>query len=225
MYERRWPVISAVLVALVVAGALGWAVGRSAARDASADGQSRDANAAPVTFPNGVPVATERSRAGALAAADNYVTTATETAIQDPRRYERLVRAVYTSSYQPTALAEAEEVRNKAPELVQAYADGRKGVAVVAARRLDEYTDDKAQVTTWRAGVVWSGTDKPFSQWFLTETTLAWDGDRWRVAKIDDAQRAVPSPPVRFQDRAGLEPRVFERELRGMTAPVYGAAP
>jgi len=166
-----------------------------------------------------------RSRAGALAAADNYVTTATETAIQDPPRYERLVRAVYTASYQATALAEAEEVRNKAPELVQDYADGRKGVAVVAARRLDEYTGNEAHVTTWRAGVVWGGTDKPFSQWFLTETTLAWDGDRWRVGKIDDAQRAVPSPPIRFQNRKGLQPMVFERELRGMTAPVYGAAP
>ena len=50
-------------------------------------------------------------------------------------------------------------------------------MAIVAARRLDSYTDDEAEVTTWRAGVVWGGSSDPFTQWFLTETRLKWDVD------------------------------------------------
>lgn len=223
MYERRWPVIAAALIGIVVVGVIGWAAGRSTAPEASAQAQAGRGSAA-VEFINGIPVGVVNSRAGALAAADNYVTTATETSIQDPDRYERLVRRVFTAGYQPTALREARQARESAPELVEAYQNGREGVAVVAARRLDSFDGRRAHVTTWRAGVVWSSTDKPFSQWFLTETRLLWDEERWLVESMDDARRPAPTPPVRYADRAALQAGTFERELRGMTAPVYGAA-
>ena len=224
MYERRWPVIAAAVVGILVVAAIGWVAGRSSAPEAAAEALS-GGDAAAVEFQDGIPVGVENSRAGVLAAADNYVTTASETSVQDAARYERLVRAVYATDYQATALREAEEVRADAPELVDAYRNGRHGVAVVAARRLDSFASGRAHVTTWRAGVVWSSAEKPFSQWFLTETDLEWDGQKWRITRIDDARHPAPAPPVRYQDRAALRASTFERELRGMTAPIYGAAP
>jgi hypothetical protein len=224
MYERRWPLIAAVIVATVVAAGIGWAIGRGTASDGSAGTQESTKAVRPVNFVDGIPVGVQRSRAGALAAADNYVAIATETAIPDPERYEQLVRGVYAPAYRATALREGQEARERSPELVDAYANGRKGVAVVVARRLDTFAGDHAEVTTWRAGVVWSSTDKPFSQWFLTESSLLWDGQRWVVEKMDDARRPAPSPPIRYLDREGLRASTFERELRGMTAPIYGAA-
>lgn len=224
MYERRWAVIAAAVVGILVVAVIGWMAGRASAPEGSAEASDDGAVAGPVRLVDGVPVGVDPSRAGALAAADNYVTTATETAIQDPARYERFVRRVYAPEYQTTALREAGNLRDDAPELVEAYKNGRQGVALVAARRLDSFSGERARVTTWRAGVVWSTTDKPFSQWFLTESSLRWDGQRWLVERMDDARRPAPAPPIRYQDREALRADTFERELRDMTAPIYGAA-
>jgi hypothetical protein len=226
MYERRWGVIAGSVVAVILVGAIGWAIGRSTAADsAEADG-ARQAKVEAIRFVDGTPVGTRHTRAGALTAADNYVTTATETVLQDPARFEALVRRVYAPEYQARALREAREAREGAPDLVADYKAGRTGVAIVAARRLDSYTDDEAEVTTWRAGVVWGGSTDPFTQWFLTETRLKWDvdGGRWLVAKTDDVQRVAPAPPIRYQDRQALRNETFTRELRDMTAPIYGAS-
>ena len=223
MYERRWGPIAGVVVAVVLAGVIGWFAGRSSAPD-SAKAESGGSAGAAIRVVDGVPIGVQHSRAGALAAADNYVTFATETAIQDPERYERLVRRAYAPEYQATALREGSDARRLSPRLVDEYRNGRKGLAIVAARRLDSYSADRADVTTWRAGVVWSATSEPFTQWFLTETQLQWDGERWRVAKTDDSRRTAPAPPIRYEDRDGLRSETFDRELRGMRAPFYGAA-
>jgi hypothetical protein len=34
----------------------------------------------------------------------------------------------------------------------------------------------------------------------------------------------APAPPIRYQDREALRTETFDRELREMTAPVYGAS-
>jgi hypothetical protein len=223
MYERPWPVITAAAVGLLVGVLIGWLLlGNSNSDDASK--QSAAAGAGPIRSIDGVPVGVEHSRAGALAAADNYVTTATETVVPDPAGYERLVRRTYARDYQATALKEAADARANAPEVVAAYERGRKALALVAARRLDSYTGDQATVTTWRAGVVWSSTDKPFSQWFLTRTKLRWDGEQWLVERIADVRRPAPAPPLRYQNPGSLRSATFQKELRGMTAPIYGTA-
>ena len=223
MYERRWGLIAGVVVAVVLAGVIGWFAGRSSAPD-SANAESGGSASGAIRVVDGVPIGVQHTRAGALAAADNYVTVATETAIQDPERYEALVRRAYASEYQATALREGRDARRRSPRLVDEYRNGRKGLAIVGARRLDSYSAGRADVTTWRAGVVWSPTSEPFTQWFLTETQLQWDGERWRVLKTDDARRAAPAPPIRYEDREGLRSETFDRELRGMRAPFYGAA-
>jgi len=224
MYERRWPVIMAIIVGVVVVAALGWVVGHSSAPGGAAEAQGQRATSGPIRSIEGVPVGVQRDRAGALAAADNYVAVGSETVLQDPDRYATLVRQTYAATYQRTAIREAQAARKRMSELVSQYAAGRRGVALVAARRLDEYTSDKAKVTTWTAGVSW-GPGRPAGQrWYFTETALILDGDRWRVEEIDESKRSAPTPGVvRYSDKASLEQEAFDRGLEGMTAPAYGA--
>ena len=224
MYERRWGVIAGVVVAVILVGAIGWLIGRSGGPEASADADNGAQGGSPaVRLINEVPVGAQRSRAGALAAADNYVAVASETALQDPPRYAALVRETYVRSYQTRAIREAQAARRRQSELIAQYEAGRRGLALIAARRLDEYTDDAARVTTWTAGVSW-GPGRPAGQrWFFTETRLQWVDDRWRVASIDESERVAPTPGVvRYSDRSALTRELFERELDGMTAPAYG---
>ena len=97
-------------------------------------------------------------------------------------------------------------------------------MALVAARRLDSYERDQAHVTTWTAGISWGPGRAAGQRWFLTEMTLRWSGDRWRVQRVDESERVAPTPGVvRYSDKAALRRAVFERELDRMTAPTYGA--
>jgi hypothetical protein len=222
--ERRWPLVAAaVVVALLIAGAA-LAAGRASAPDAPA--ASDDENAivqSAVRTIDDVPLGIQRSRAGALAAADNYVARVTETIVQDPDAYARLVRAVWVATGQEGALREGEATRQRSPAAVENYAAGGRGLAIVAARRLDAYDGTRAEVTTWTAGFNWGPQQRPGQRWFLTESTLRWDGQRWRVEKMEEAQRPAPAPArVGYDDAASLKTATFDRELRGMTAPTYG---
>jgi hypothetical protein len=222
--ERRWPlVVAAVVAAFVIAGAA-WAAGRARAPDTRA--VSDDENAivqSTVRTVDGVPVGIQRSRAGALAAADNYVARVTETIVQDAEAYARVVRAVWVPEGQEGALREGEATRQRSTAAVENYAAGGRGLAIVAARRLDTYDGTRAEATTWTAGFNWGPQQRPGQRWFLTEATLLWDGQRWRVEKMDEAQRPAPAPArVGYDEAASLKTETFDRELRGMTAPTYG---
>lgn len=218
-----WPVaVAAVLVGLVVA-IVAFVAGRSTAPDRQGGGASASASASAIRVVSGVPVGIARSKAGALAAADNYVAVGSETVFQDPPRYATLVRQTYSTSYQAKAIREAQAARKRMPTLMDQYAQGRRGLALVAARRLDSYSADAARVTTWTAGISW-GPGRPAGQrWYFTETNLRWANDRWRVDSIDEAKRPAPTPGVvRYSDKASLAQGAFDRDLTDMTAPTYG---
>jgi hypothetical protein len=222
--ERRWPLaVAAVVVALLIAGAA-LAAGRASAPDTPA--ASDDVNAvvdSAVRTIDGVPVGIQRSRAGAVAAADNYVARVTETIVQDPNVYARLVRAVWVPDGQEGALREGVATRQRSTAAIENYAAGGRGLSIIAARRLDTYDGTRADLTTWTAGLNWGPQQRPGQRWFLTETTLRWDGQRWRVERMDEAQRPAPAPArVGYDDAASLKAETFDRELRGMTAPTYG---
>jgi hypothetical protein len=223
--ERRWPlVVAAVVAAIVIAGAA-WAAGRASAPDtpAAGDDAPTPGGGAVVRTIDGVPIGVQQSRAGAVAAADNYVARVTETIVQDPRAYTQLVRSVWVPEAQQAALTEGDRTRERSPDAVENYAAGGRGLAIVGARRVDTYDGTRAEVTTWTAGFNWGPRQRPGQRWFLTETTLRWDGQRWRVEKMTEASRPAPAPArVGYDDPASLETGTFDRELRGMTAPTYG---
>jgi hypothetical protein len=222
--ERRWPLVVAAVVAAVVIAGAAWAAGRASAPDTPAAGdEAPTGGSAAVRTIDGVPVGVQQSRAGALAAADNYVARVTETIVQDPNAYEQLVRSFWVPEGQDAALEEGNRTRERSAAAVENYAAGGRGLAVVAARRVDTYDGTRAEVTTWTAGLNWGPRQRPGQRWFLTETTLRWDGQRWRVEDMSEASRPAPAPArVGYDDRASLESATFDRELRGMTAPTYG---
>ena len=225
MTERRWPlVVAAVAAALVIAGAA-WAGGQASAPETPASGHKSAGVRSAVRTIDGVAVGVERSRAGALAAADNYVARVTETIVQDPATYARLVRVAWVPEGQDDALREGESTRDRSATAVENYAAGGRGLAIVAARRLDTYDGTRAEVTTWTGGFNWGPQQRPGQRWFLTETTLRWDGQRWRIETMHEAERPAPAPArVGYDDAASLKTETFDRELRGMTAPTYGDA-
>ena len=128
MTECRWPLVAAaVVVALLIAGAA-LAAGRASAPDAPA--ASDDENAivqSAVRTIDDVPLGIQRSRAGALAAADNYVARVTETIVQDPGAYARLVRAVWVAPGQEGALREGEATRQRSPAAARTTLRGVEG--------------------------------------------------------------------------------------------------
>lgn len=223
MTERRWPlVLGALAAALVLAGAA-WEGGHASVPKTRESGDESLSVRSAVRTIEGVAVGVQRSRAGALAAADNYVARVTETVVQNPAVYGRLVRVLWVPEGQDAALREGESTRERSAAAVENYAEGGRGLAIVAARRLDAYDGARAEVTTWTAGFNWGPQERPGQRWFLTETTLRWDGQRWRVEKMEEAQRPAPAPAlVGYSDAASLKTDTFDRELRGMTAPTYG---
>lgn len=223
MYERRWGLIAGVVVAVVLAGVIGWFAGRSSAPDAANAESAADSSGA-IRVVDGVPVGVQHTRAGALAAADNYVAVSSETVVQDADRYAKLVQAAYATSYQPRAIREAQALRRRSGPTIANYEAGGRALAVVGARRLDDYAGDRATVNTWTAGISWGPDRRPGQRWFFTQTGLRWDGDRWRVERIDESEEAAPTPGVvRYADKSTLEADSFDSGLRGMSAPTYGA--
>lgn len=223
MTQRRWPLIAALATALLLIGAA-WAAGRASAPNTPNDDTTNDANNAIRTI-NGIPVGVQRSREGVLAASDNYIATSSESVVQDPRRFEALVHETFAEPEAKEALADAKRDRQRAPDAVENYAQGGRGLAVVAARRLDTYDDTTATVTSWSGGIVWGPSEKPKQRWLLVETSLRWDGERWRVTDMEEATRPAPAPViVAYNEDDALRAATFDRELRGMTAPIYGAS-
>jgi hypothetical protein len=227
MSGRRWPLVAAAIVAALAVAAAAWAAGRASAPDAPTASDKPSAAGiadAAVRVIDGIPIGVQHSRAGALAASDNYVATSSETLIQDPERYERFVRAAYVPTAVSDALALAQRVRDSSPDAVSSYAAGGRGLTVVGARRLEAYDGRTASVETWAAGIAWGPKMKPSQRWYLARTRLRWDGQRWRIDAVDELDRPAPAPAsVVVTGEGANRVSTFDRELGRMEAPIYGS--
>lgn len=212
--ERARIALAGVLVLCAVAA--GVLVGR-------ATKPVRDAAPAAVVIVGGVAVGVLDTPAGALAAADNYLATASQSVEQDPSAFAALVAAVYAHAARAGTLAAAERARFADVVDMRNYAQGGRAVAVVAARRLDRFTPGRATVTSWLGGFVWGPGLSPRQSWNLVDTTLVWRRGRWLVRSMNTERTPAPVPSVVFVDGHNNQSRVFDARLAGMTAPYYGA--
>jgi hypothetical protein len=203
-------VASAVVLMLLLASVLGLAHARHAGVGAA------------IRLIDGVAVGVQRTPAGALAAADNYVALASQSIEQDPSAFSALVAQAYAPETRDRVLSEAREVRADDAQNMSNYRQGGHGLAVIAARRLDSFTSGTATVTSWLGGLVWGPNLAPRQTWSLVETTLRWQGGRWLIVTSSAAPTPAPVPSIVYVDGANDRSSAFAR-LAGMTAPFYGA--
>jgi hypothetical protein len=170
----------------------------------------------------GIPVGVRDTPAGALAATDNYVALASQSVEQDPALFSRLVAQVYVPAARAGTLAKAQRIRSQDVPNMSNYEVGGRGLAVVAARRLDGYSPTGARITSWLGGFVWGPHLSPRQSWNLIETTLRWQSGRWLVVAMDTSATPAPVPAVVYVDGANDQAQAFAR-LNGMSAPDYGS--
>jgi len=164
-----------------------------------------------------------RTPAGALAAADNYVALASQSIEQDPGLFAALVAQAYAPQARARVLAQARQIRTVDVTNINNYEEGGRGVAIVAARRLDGYSRSGARVSSWLAGFVWGPRLSPRQTWNLIETTLRWQSGRWLVVSMDTSSTPAPVPAIVYVNGPNDRAAAFAR-LQGMSAPFYGAA-
>jgi hypothetical protein len=186
-------------------------------------GQSggRGSATGPIELDRGVPVGIEHSPGGALAAADNYLADSAQTLEQDPSAFAELVSKVYAPNARAQTLAAGEQLRLGDRAGMSNYSEGGRGLAVVAARRLDRYTASSATVTSWLVGFVWGPLISPRQSWNLVDTTLIWRSGRWLVVSSQTDPTPAPVPAIVYVDGHDDSLAAFS-ELAGMTAPFYG---
>ena len=187
-------------------------------------GQSggRGAATAAIALERGIPVGVKHTPGGALAAADNYLADSAQALEQDPSAFGELVARVYGGSARAETLAAAHQLRLGDPAGMSNYSEGGRGLAVVAARRLDHYTPSSASVTSWLGGFVWGPRVSPRQSWNLVDTTLVWRSGRWLVVSSQTDATPAPVPAIVYVDGHNDSLAAFS-ELAGMTAPFYGS--
>jgi hypothetical protein len=218
MRPRRRP-IPGILAAIAATGAL--ALLAAIVLGFARGGGASAAAGGPVTLIGGVPVGVQDTPAGALAAADNYVAVASQSIEQNPAVFGALVAQAYAPQTRARTLAEAQRVRAGDTQNTRNYREGGRGIAVIAARRLDSYTPQQAKVTSWLGGFVWGPHLTPRQTWNLIDTTLRWQQGRWLVLRSDTETTPAPVPSIVYVDGENNHAAAFAR-LAGMTAPFYG---
>jgi len=171
----------------------------------------------------GIPVSALDTRAGALAAADNYVALASESVEQDPQVFSRLVSVGVAPWARTRALRQARSMRTSDTGDMDAYRRGAQALAVIGARRLQSFTSRRATTVTWLAGFLWGGGLEPRQSWSLVRTQLVWREGRWQITASKTKSTAAPVP-ARVYVRSGSDTTGTFARLDGMSAPFYGAA-
>jgi hypothetical protein len=205
---RRSSVV-AVIAMLMAAGA--FALGHTSTPRAGSPNLIR--------LEHGVPVGVLDTRAGALAAADNYLASEDE-ALLSADGTRRVVDAIWAPADRAVELVQPFPAAGLAGK--PATFAGLKLTAAVAADKLESYTPQTAQIAVWHEITIWSPTVAPTQRWTLDTVTLVWDSGRWLVAQrspAPDSKTPVPSwtsggPPDRTS-------RAFDARLAGMSAPYY----
>jgi hypothetical protein len=200
----------------VVLAAVAFGVGRALA--------PAPAPANPIVRVAGILVGTERSPAGALAAADAYVAVEQESIEAAPARERQLIAVADAPSYHAADLRSAAAVRAADPSGERFVARGGRALWILGARRLDSYSGSGARVSAWNGDVFWAGgRAHPTQSWGEDLVTLVWQDGRWRVTR--DATLSPNGPVVATVPQAtaaNSSTATFEQTLSGFSSPPYG---
>jgi hypothetical protein len=167
-----------------------------------------------VRLMNGVPVGVEHSRAGALAAADNYVAVGITDSL-DRASLETFATTVVAPSGRQSLIDASARLAQQGPP------PGTNVIGTVVAHRLDSYTGPAARVSVWDVGDYWGAELEPAQYWALADLSLRWMGGRWWVVSLDER---VPGPVPALVAAGATGSTSWSQALAGMDAPYYGAS-
>jgi hypothetical protein len=192
----RWMV---AILGVIAALLLGLLIGRLTAPDENdappPPTSGGEARVGPSRSVDGVPVGYARTRAGAVAAATNFVAVLSSPAMLDDAQREAAVRRMATEQFAPRLL-EQTEAANRRLAAGPLGSGLRQGDATVfqgaqLGYRLVDYSDDRAAVSVWSVAIIANtGAVAPQVGWQTNTFELAWQDGDWRL----DGYRGRPGP-------------------------------
>ncbi len=224
--EERRVKTGHVLLALglVVLGiVIGWATDFGGGGEGD---QEQSADVGPTRTENGVPVGYERSREGAVAAALNYdASLARPEVVTDPARRAEILEAIAT----PEVVRQyAQEDRVAAltslaqEPVYRATREGRPSVwqTTPLGYRVDRYTDEEAQVSSWSMAITGAGRASPVAVFGVGTGRLRWQDGDWKFAGAVGPGRDGPTPAL-ADDASPSSTDEFRARLRGLEGLRY----
>lgn len=207
--RRRSFWLRAVVLSAGFVGILGgaFAAGRSIVR--------QPGRPDPIRLERRMPVGVLDSRAGALAAADNYVATGI-TASVDPSQLRAFADTVIDPAARGSFINASRSVDPRPGAPVGAHV-----VGIAVAHRLDHYVAGAADVAVWALASQWDGATPPTQYSALVELSLRWNGDAWQIISMLES---VPGPVTGLLagPSEARSTAVWDQTLSGMSEPYYG---
>jgi hypothetical protein len=159
--------------------------------------------AGPTRTVSGVPTGYAHTRAGAMAAALNYIGVVGNPAVLlDVRRLRQVLSVLATPQLARRVLAGygPAAARLGQSRLVRSLRSGTPAIAigVPVAYRVVRRTGDRLTVQFWTVGVVGDvqGTE-PHAIWQRTTATFGWVGGDWKlIAPLEHDDGPTPAPPA-----------------------------
>jgi hypothetical protein len=178
----------------------------------------------PIEKVGGIPVGVERTRAGAVVAAESYLATEQATVEREPARFGKLVSTDYLPTLRADALTAARVNRLRDPGGMALWSRGGESFTVIGAERLDWYRGDGAQVTSWVGQLFWGRGQAPAQVWSLGQVGLIWRARRWEISAMSTRHEPAPSPSALPQAASGDDTAaILDSRLAGFTSVNYGA--
>jgi hypothetical protein len=202
---QPWTPWLAVTIAAVVVLLAVFALGRASAGGGSPNARSPSSaipNVGPTRTLHGVPVGYAHSRAGALAAALNYVAVIVRPNVTfDARRLHSMFSAMSTAALTQRLMAQYAPIARRVATtpLVRSIRSGSPlvAMAVPVAYRFARATRDRVTVQLWTVTVLGADAVPPRANWQRISLPLAWiDGDWKYIAGV----RRQPGPTPRLTD-------------------------
>jgi hypothetical protein len=176
---------------------------------------TRAGTVGPSTQVNGLPAGFARSRDGAVAAATTYVRDAQRLLDLPDADRTAALRSIASRASTDAYVAQA---RADLGELDGIAARGQGHLTwevAVLATRTDAYTNERAEVSVWRVGILSiDGLTAPLAEWTTVVYELVWERDDWRIWSEN---QTVGPTPLGHPDDPPSTPEQLQTALAGFT--------
>lgn len=201
--------MTAVVVAVIAILAGAFAVGRAVV--------SRPGTADPIRLKRGIALGVLDTRAGALAAADNYAAAGLTVSL-DATQLRRFVGTVVAPAARGSFITAGQTAYQRTRVPAEAHVIG-----LAVAHRLQQYVGGVARVAVWALANRWDGGTVPGQYSVLVELSLRWSAGAWQIIS---ERESLPGPVASLiaGDKRSRSTAAWGGALAGMSAPYYGGS-